>query len=57
MKVSAKRLKCKCKMTGPGDAALCVCVCVFPWSSGLPLIKEERGKKGEYICAEEEKNE
>lgn len=44
-------------MTGPGDLlALDVCVC-FPWSSGLPLIKEGREKKGKDICAEEEKNE
>lgn len=55
--MSAKWLKCKCKMTGPGDlAALDVCA-RFPWSSGLPLIKERRrgGKKGKYICAEEGK--
>lgn len=45
-------------MTGPGDLpALDVCA-RFPWSSGLPLIKEEGGeKKGKYICAEVEKNE
>lgn len=46
---SAKWLQCKCKMTGPGDLrALDVCA-RFPWSSGLPLIKEEGKKKNIFV--------
>lgn len=54
IRASAKWLKCKCKMTGPGDLpALDVRVC-FPWSSGLPLIKEKKKRKI-YLCQKGEK--
>lgn len=49
IRASAKWLKCKCKMTGPGDLpALDVCV-RFPWSSGLPLIKEGEKKENIFV--------